>query len=244
MARMQHKLQRGMSLVEVCIALAIVALAAAVVLPAMSNVSRADLRGSASLTATILRSAYDQAALTGKTHRLTFSVGKNTILMETTEEALRFDGKSGAMVTAAQDLQTLYAVDSPFTQEPDDSVTKKDKKRSKKEEEEDAAMATVGNGPLGALLGINKLAQRAAKTNFAKVESWTLKGDAEVQDIWTDGMTSAVTEGEAYIYFFPNGYTQDALIHIADSEKRIFTVKLQPLTGKSEIIADYVEVPK
>ena len=100
----RHAKSCGFSMVEVCIALAIVALAAAVVIPAKNNITRADLRSSASLTSTGLRSAYAQAALTGLTHRLTFESGKNTILMESTEAALHFDDKAGAMVSAAEDL--------------------------------------------------------------------------------------------------------------------------------------------
>ncbi len=230
-------------MVEVCISLAIVALAAAVVIPAMNNMTRADLRSSASLTATVLRSAYAQAALTGLTHRLTFEAGKGTILMESTEEALHFDDKTGAMVSAAEDLAALNAVNSPFDDDPQATPTPTGKK-SEKEETAEAALNTMGSGPLGAIMGINKLAQRSAKTAYVKVESWKLKGNVRVLDIWTDGMTSALTEGEAYIYFFTGGYTQEALIHLEDDERRVFTVKLQPLTGKSEIIGEYVEVPK
>ena len=40
------------------------------------------------------------------------------------------------------------------------------------------------------------------------------------------------------------GYTQDALIHLEDSERRVFTIKVSPLTGKTEIVDSYVEVPK
>ncbi len=230
-------------MVEVCIALAIVALAAAVVIPAMNNMSRADLRSSASLTATVLRSAYAQSALTGLTHRLTFVPGKNTILMESTEETLHFDDKTGAMVSAAEDLAALNAVNSPFDEDPNDAPTPSSKK-SKQDEDEQAALDTAGSGPLAAMLGINKMAQRSAKTTYTKVDSWRFKGRVHVLDIWTDGMASAMTEGEAYIYFFTGGYTQEALIHLEDGERRVFTVKLQPLTGKSEILGEYVEVPK
>ena len=239
----RHAKNRGFSMVEVCIALAIVALAAAVVIPAMNNMTRADLRSSASLTSTILRSSYAQAALTGLTHRLTFEVGKNTILMESTEAALHFDDKSGAMVSAAEDLAVLNAVNSPFDEDPNAEPTPEATK-SQKEENDEAALSAMGGGPLAAIMGINKLAQRSAKTSYQKVESWKLKGNVHVLDIWTDGMPSALTEGEAYIYFFAGGYTQEALIHLEDDERRVFTVKLQPLTGKSEILGEYVEVPK
>jgi len=64
-----------------------------------------------------------------------------------------------------------------------------------------------------------------------------------VLSVWTEGMDKPADSGEAYIYFFPNGYTQDAIVHLQDDERRVISVRVQPLTGQSTITDGYVEAP-
>lgn len=231
---------RGFTLVEMAITVAILALAAAVVIPAMNNVSRAELRRAASAVAATVRANYDNAALSGQTYRMVFPFGAKgepggPIRTESTQEQLNFDDKSGAFITAAQDAEELHALKG-HPGGPRDGDDKK--KVEKKAPDEDKASA------LTALFGISKLGQRAASSGFQQKGALKLDDSIHLLDVWTDGMDKAAAEGEVYLYFFPNGYTQEALIHLEDSDKRVFTVKIAPLTGKAEILDSYIEVAK
>ena len=78
--------QRGFTLVEATITVAILALAVSVVIPAVSNITRAEMRETAGILAGTVRSLYDQAALSGQTYRLVLNLEKNTISSEATEQ--------------------------------------------------------------------------------------------------------------------------------------------------------------
>ena len=224
---------RGFTLVEATITVAIIALVAAVVLPAVSNMTRAELRQSASMLAATVRTAYDNAALGGQTYRLSFSFEKGTITMDATEQALAFDEGQGIFVEAAKGAAELREMILPqglfgagAGAEDDD------------EGEAPAPSALAG------LLSMNKLGQQHAASGFTPAGTMQLGDNVRLLDVWTEGMSQPAAEGDVYLYFFPNGYTQDALIHIEDEDNRVFTVKVWSLTGKTEVFDSYVEVPK
>lgn len=45
----------------------------------------------------------------------------------------------------------------------------------------------------------------------------------------------AITDGRAYIYFFPEGYVNQAVIHIKGGESLHWTMALAPVTGKVDV---------
>ena len=51
-----------------------------------------------------------------------------------------------------------------------------------------------------------------------------------------------VTEGEAYTQFFPVGLAEKTVIHLADRGKRVFTLEINPLTGRVKVYEGYIEV--
>ncbi|RYF08245.1 MAG: hypothetical protein EOO40_07950 [Deltaproteobacteria bacterium] len=150
------------------------------------------------------------------------------MLIEATEQALRFDDKNNVLLEAADDdpLQGLQLGGLSAPDKPAGSETPEPP------------------GVLDALSSLNHVSQRAAETTFTKEGSFTLAGSVKVLDVWTEGLGTALTEGETYLYFSPNGYTQEAFIHLEDAEKRTFTVEISGLTGRSRIASGYVEAPQ
>src|SRR5690606_9525497 len=101
---------------------------------------------------------------------------------------------------------------------------------------------------LGALFSVNNLSgsgEMAGEASFSEERvALELPEGVKLMDVWVQGMDKPATEGPVYLYFFPHGYTQDALIHLADADGRVFTVKIYALTGRTRIIGEYVEPPK
>ncbi len=64
-------------------------------------------------------------------------------------------------------------------------------------------------------------------------EKKTLPEDVYFKSIWTDRMTERVTKGQAALYFFPDGYTEEAQIVLSDNPEgtRIYDLVVEPLTG-------------
>ena len=49
--------------------------------------------------------------------------------------------------------------------------------------------------------------------------------------------------GQAYLYFFPQGYTERAQIYVS-SGSTVYTLKVQPLTGKVKVAPEELELPR
>ena len=61
--------------------------------------------------------------------------------------------------------------------------------------------------------------------------------------VWTAHQKSKVDTGLAYLYFFPQGYTERAQVTVRQG-KNVWTLLVSPLTGKTSIVDGEPEVPK
>jgi general secretion pathway protein H len=69
-----------------------------------------------------------------------------------------------------------------------------------------------------------------------------LPDNIKIASIQTQEQPEAIEEGDTYLYFFPKGYTQFAVIHLSDIEETNFmTLVVNPLTGVVEVYAEYLE---
>jgi prepilin-type N-terminal cleavage/methylation domain-containing protein len=243
---------RGFTLVEVIVTLAIVAISTAVVIPALGNITRADLRRTARGLSSTIRQAYDEAALSGQMQRIVFVVGDGQkqaapdgpvvapVRLETAEAALLFDQQGGAFVTAAdKDADTESFELPPFA---DGSAELDAGTAPARPAGGKAGDAKSGhNRALGALAGINKLAQGDEEDNFKPTGTFALSSGVHVLDVWTEGMDQPLTDGEASLFFFAHGYTQNAAIHLEDANRNVFTVLVESLTGRTTVQDGYVE---
>jgi len=67
-----------------------------------------------------------------------------------------------------------------------------------------------------------------------------LPGSIYFEDIVTQGR-GKVYEGEIFTQFFPQGWAEETLIHLADKRGRHYSLLIMPLTGKVRIYDRYVE---
>jgi hypothetical protein len=50
-----------------------------------------------------------------------------------------------------------------------------------------------------------------------------------------------VREGNAYVEFSPTGWAEECTIHVKKNEQEVFTIFVNPLGGKIEVAAGYLE---
>jgi general secretion pathway protein H len=63
--------------------------------------------------------------------------------------------------------------------------------------------------------------------------------EVKILSVRTEHDVEPITEGEAYLYFFPMGRTQLAHIQLEDEDgENKYTVKVQPLTGKVTVVPE------
>jgi general secretion pathway protein H len=229
-ARTAHR-ARGFTLVEVCIAVAIMAMVSAVMIPALGGTSRAELRRSAHRLGAVIRQTFNEAALNGRTERMTFNVGQAAdvppISIESTEEILRFEGDTGALELATDPNTTDAMMTGPFG-EPIDVATPE-------------ADATETSTTVHALLGVSKLGAQAARPNFTPLGNVNLPRGIRISDVTLEGMAQPVVKGVVRLVFFAHGYTQAALIHLEDEDKNSYTLAVEPLTGRAIATEGYVQ---
>lgn len=251
---------RGFTLVEVIVTLAIVAISTAVVIPALNNVTRADLRRSARGLSSTIRQSYDEAALSGQMQRIVFFVGeahknvdadnkpKAAVRVESAEEALLFATSGGAFVTAAGQGDGVDSLEAPpFAAEADSDKTPGEAAPPKAAKQKAGRPGNLGAGQSGhrrafaALASINKLAQGDEEDHFKPKRIFSLGRDVHILDVWTEGMDQPLSDGEVSLFFFAHGYTQNAVVHLEDASKNVFTIFVASLTGRTQVVDGYVE---
>lgn len=87
----------------------------------------------------------------------------------------------------------------------------------------------------------------AALPSFLPLEDSSIKRKklddiVRIRDIYVSHQEGLITDGMAYLYFFPTGVTERAIIHLSDeSEESSFSIIVNPMTGRSKVQAEYVE---
>lgn len=85
-----------------------------------------------------------------------------------------------------------------------------------------------------------------AGTSFGAYEDRVVKkkelpGSTEFGDVRVEGRRDAITEGIAYVYFFPGGQAQRAYVPVVDGDN-LYTIVLEPFTGRARVVPGPVEV--
>lgn len=243
---------RGFSLVEVIVAVAILALVCAVMIPSLGNMGRVELRRSGRQLAGNIRRAFDESALTGQTFRMVLQLpplpGARSaadfdktepppaIAIEAAEGAMLFSGRDGALQLAddASDAvdTSLSSFDNYFEGSGVDTLAPPAA----------AGAQSASQETMRAMLGINTLAQKANRPTFKLQGTVELPRGVYVRDVWIDGMHEPEEHGSATLIFFPAGYTQHAVVHLADTDNNAVSIEVEAITGKSTVTDGYLDI--
>jgi len=62
--------------------------------------------------------------------------------------------------------------------------------------------------------------------------------------VFTPRVTDPITSGRAFIYFFPLGQTEPAIITLTDKkEQNVYSLVVHPITGRVRIYSEEVQPP-
>jgi general secretion pathway protein H len=62
------------------------------------------------------------------------------------------------------------------------------------------------------------------------------------EDVEKAGHTDIITEGKAYINFYPQGLAEEAAIHLGDGKTLHWTIVVNPLTGRADVYEKHVSL--
>ena len=227
-----HRLRskRGLTLIEITVALSIVVLLFAGVVMSVGALTGARAKEASTELAGTIRSLYDTAALSGRTCRLVFNLPAPKD--EETAVTWRAEcAKAGATASAKRDdelkdaqksLKDKVAEDPRFRRlDSDEAPTLQQLQEQEK----------------------NRVEESAKFSDFSSedVVEKTLPANVKIE-VWTNKQRLAAKSGVAYLYFFPQGYTERAQVWVRQGDNT-WTLTISPLTGKTKIHNEDLEVP-
>ena len=207
--------EAGFTLIEIGIALVVLVLAFSLALPGIEAVTGARMRSAAGHLSSSMRALYSEAALSGRTCRVAFNLDDRTYAVECAKGAARISSVK-------------------------EEVREGRRFRDLRKEQENAER-------LRDLAKDNPIeAQLEAKTIYYPVPGVPkvkLPDGVSFESIWVQHQAEKVTAGDAFVYFFPQGNTEHALITLKRGTDLI-TVESSPLTGRVQLVEGAVEAPR
>ena len=218
---------RGLTLIEIMVVIAIIAGATGAALYSSRSIGRAGLRGTSSQLAGAIRYCYDRAVTTNSYYRLVLDFDQNSYWAERSEDRM----------VMSRGKEKAPGKGEAFNQEA------VEKEREAQMSEEDQRLRDRGQG-LGIALEPPPRPRRAKFQTFtdATLKQVKLK-KVRLFDAYTPRQPEAYRKGRAYLYFFPDGHTERALVHVADGDE-FYTLLVSPLTGKVDVVNGRIELQK
>jgi general secretion pathway protein H len=231
--------ERGFTLIEITIALAIAAVLFAGVITGIGSLTGAKAKQAAGQLAGTIRSLYDTAALSGRTCRLVFMIPDP----RNKEGATKYwaECAEGALTSSRDRDEELR------------EATREEEERRKMKAPGIAGGRTAARDfmasdkpTLGDFFSEEKqrIEHPARYSAFSSEEIAPRELPSAIRlSVWTRNQRSTVDQGLAYLYFFPQGYTERAMVFIQQGGNA-WTLRVAPLTGKTDVVPELLEVPR
>lgn len=72
-------------------------------------------------------------------------------------------------------------------------------------------------------------------SNSRLLAKYTLDQGIKIQGVMTSHQVQPTEKGQAYVYFFPNGTTESAVVHLEGDQDDVMTVEVLALQGSAKI---------
>jgi type II secretion system protein H len=210
----------GFTLLEMVVVLLVVGLVAAVSVVGLRAITSARLREEAGRLAAVIRATYALAVTSGRAHRLVFDLDASSYSVEVTEDP----------VLLAQEKER--AVEGARVEEDEER-------------------------PRGSSLGIGPETPRLPRPGWRKVgkeeiglfdtarQEVKLPGDVLFDGVFTTHQVHTYTRGRCELYFFPQGWTEGAIVYLKEKGEagETFSLEVDALTARVTLHPQKIAVP-
>ena len=224
----QRQAQRGLTLLEVMIVIAVLGGGAFIVRGAIRSLTKAELVDNATQIANVLRRAQQMAVENAEMHRVVFDLDKQLYVVEA--------------------CQGTTAIVREEKLRNDDEETKRATERGKQKLADLPADAlAVGDAEESARRAAAVAGHHIADRMCAPAEGFTgdssgkglarplsVAAGVKFKEIWVQHLDDSVTKEQVAVYFFPVGSAEKAVIAITDGDDT-FSVLVHGLTGRIEL---------
>jgi general secretion pathway protein H len=227
---MSRRRPTGFTLIELLVALTIAALMFAALILGLGALTGTRARKALGELGAAARSLYDTAALTGNTCRLVFLLPKD----DSAEFSYRAECASGPVTSSLdRDQELRQATKAALEAE----------KRGKGKRSP-AGPSSSGSTLLDLLDSEKERVEKAATFSaFTAPEIQPRKMSGVRVSVWTAHQRTKADTGLAYLYFFPQGYTERAQVTVRQGHN-VWTLLVSPITGKTSIVDGEPELPR
>jgi general secretion pathway protein H len=226
------KARRGMTLIEIVVALGVASVMFAAVVMGVGALTGARAKEASTELAGTIRALYDTAALSGRTCRLVFTLPEEKD--EDTGVKWRAECAKGGLTASAK---------------RDDELKDAREKKKDKVASDDKRFRPMTSDDAPTLQQLQeqekqRVEDQAKYSDFSSEEVTVKTLPPEVKiEVWTAKQREPTRTGEAYLYFFPQGYTERAQVWVKQGENT-WTLTISPLTGKTKIHNEDLQVPR
>ncbi len=202
----------------------IMALAMGGAIVSFRSVAKSELRASASKMAGAIRYCFDRAITTGAYYRIVLDLDKSEYWAERSDDRFYLAGQKENSPGGGKALDVVA------------------QEKLRDEEDQKLKQDFMNRGTAGMALDPPPIPRRAKFQTFkdAALPKVTLK-KVQLFDLYTPRQKEAYTQGKAYLYFFPDGHTERALLRM-NSKDDFYSLIVHPLTGRVEVKAGKVDV--
>jgi len=209
--------ERGFTLLEIGISVAVLVLAFTLALPSIQAVTGVRMRSSAGALGSQMRALYNEAALGGHTCRIAFDLDARQYWAECAPN----DAKISSVKEEVRDGRRY--VDALKEQEATERLAELQKDNALQAQLEAKTAFGMFQDP------------DVKKVTLPDGVSFFFFNDTATTEIYTGG--------NAFLYFFPQGHSERAQVVLHQKDDYI-TVQQSPLTGRVVLVDGAIEVPK
>jgi general secretion pathway protein H len=210
-----------MTLMEVLVVLALVAILASAITLGTGGITSGRLRGSATFVMALSKVAITRANATGRPVRIVFDIEQNRIALEEASGSRLFRVKEGEKSTGAG---AEAATDA--------------EKKAEAEAENFLQGARVSRPNFAPTKRVELGGQNVGAGH-------SLESGIVFRQVQTEHDIRPRTEGRAYLYIWPGGATEWASVQLQPKGKKdVLTVLISPLTGRAQIKQGAVQLPQ
>ncbi|MCX4242952.1 pilus assembly FimT family protein [Paraliomyxa miuraensis] len=235
--------QRGLTLIEIMIVIGVLALMVGMVTIGFGAGRNAEVSRTTTQVANLVRYGYDKARVTGEYYRLLINLDENTISLQ--------QGDDRMYLPATDRDGKLFEVDEAKAADQADRDQRAEESYNRSVQAQVYGGGSGGDGGGGDEIdpyrASRKTVPRRKPPLFESFEDENALSDlakpiklpegVKITYVRTADDVEAVTQGEASLFFFPRGRTQEAHIQLEDEEVEArYTIKVQPLTGRVTIV--------
>ena len=228
---------RGFTLIEVLLVVTIGAVLAGLAIRGLRSLRKADLREASAQMSGAMRYLFDRASTTGKSHRIVIDMETGTYWAEVSDD--RF------YIPREETVEQLQAREEKEATEDEEAAQKRE--RAAREAESGKSAGANSSFDLSKLEVADFRPKRARFASFKDLALKPVKlKKAKVRSVYTPRVTEPLTSGRAYVYFFPLGQTEPAIITLTDpeSDDTIYSLVVHPITGRVRIYNQDVPPPR